>query len=166
MRIMKKTIVVAGVLFLMATGCYAADSIVMGTEQVVKGDVSFAKPVSVSVDLTAISGLEAGHHGEDTHIVNGKVMVSEGGKVAVIGDYNDSSFKSYNSTWDLVGKNQKTHKVNVNLFTGTNGGPVDAKGNQWWMLADDGRFVVHLQGEQDVEPDIYPVTLHIALYQE
>ncbi len=37
MRIIKKMIFIAGALVLMATGSYAADSIVMGTEQVVKG---------------------------------------------------------------------------------------------------------------------------------
>ncbi len=150
----------------MATGSYAADSIVMGTEQVVKGDVSFAKPVSVSFDLTAMSGLEAGHHNHQTLIATGKVTVSEGGKVAIIGDYNSSSFDSSSSTWDLVGKNQKTHKIKVNLYTGTSGGPEDDRGNQWWSLWDDGGFRIQLHGDQDIEPDVYTATVHATNYQD
>ncbi|HDL7800461.1 TPA: hypothetical protein PXP53_003460 [Yersinia enterocolitica] len=165
MSIVKKTIFIAGVLLLMATGSYAADSIVMGTEQVVKGDVSFAKPVSVTLSLTAISGLEAGHHKHQTHLATGKVTASEGGKAVVIGDYNSSSFESTNSIWNLEGKNQKTHKIRVNLFTGMDYGPKDDRGNKWWKLLDDGGFIIQLDGDQDIEPDVYTVTVHAANYQ-
>ncbi|MBX9498734.1 hypothetical protein J8Z86_22130 [Yersinia enterocolitica] len=162
---MKKMIFIAGALLLMATGSYAADSIVMGTEQVVKGDVSFAKPVSVTINLTAISGLEAGHHKHQTHIADGKVTVSEGGKAVIIGDYNGSSFDSNYSTWDIVGKNQKTHKIKVNLYSGIDSSTKDDRGNKWWSLKDDGGFIVQLHGDQDVEPDVYTVTVHAASYQ-
>ncbi|MGT3289606.1 hypothetical protein [Yersinia enterocolitica] len=158
-------IFIAGALLLMATGSYAADSIVMGTEQVVKGDVSFAKPVSVTLNLTAISGIEAGHHKHQTHIATGKVTVSEGGKAVVIGDYNSSSFDSGHSIWNIEGKNQKTHKIRVNLYTGTSVGYGDDRSHKWWTLCDDGGFLVQLDGDQDIEPDVYTVTIHAANYQ-
>ncbi|MBX9497697.1 hypothetical protein J8Z86_16620 [Yersinia enterocolitica] len=164
---MKKMIFIAGALLLMATGSYAADSIVMGTEQVVKGDVSFAKPVSITINLIAISGLEAGHHKHQTHIVDGIVTVSGGGKTGIIGDYNAPSFDSNHSTWDLVGKNQKTHKIKVNLYTKEdNHTAKDDRGNKWWRLTDDGVFLVQLSGDQDIKPDVYTVTVHAASYQD
>ncbi|ELI7925097.1 hypothetical protein RSE70_004443 [Yersinia enterocolitica] len=156
---MKKMIFIAGALLLMATGSYAADSIAPNTEQTVTSDVSFTKVHDINVSVTPISNLVAGRVVRDKEVA--KIMVKSTSDDLFATLMDGEHLGPGDTATTVAEKNDPSNKLVVR-FTSPH-----LRGCQehWCNFPTNEELLITADKNQDVVTGVYPMTLHVALYQ-
>ncbi len=160
MRIVKKMIFIAGALLLMATGSYAADSIAPNTEQTVTSDVSFTKVHDINVSVTPISNLVAGRVGRDKEVV-AKIMVKSTSDDLFATLMDGEHLGPGDTATTVAEKNDPSNKLVVRFNSPNKHGCQE----HWCSFPTNEELLITADKGQDVVTGVYPMTLHVALYQ-
>ncbi|EBX1354242.1 hypothetical protein DQ806_14395 [Salmonella enterica subsp. enterica serovar Okatie] len=159
-----KKLIGASVLSMMAASCYAG-SIIPGSLQQSSVDIGFALPQQLSVKFAPVPNLKAGLVKSNSVIATIAVSSASAKQFAIAADFNAKNVRN-GDTWTLYGKN--TGKGVTVYFYGETGKPqgnVSYDGHPWVIYNINDKLVVKLAGDQNVAPDLYPMTVNIAAYQ-
>ncbi|EEJ5716250.1 pilus assembly protein [Salmonella enterica subsp. enterica] len=159
-----KKLIIASALSMMAASCYAS-GFLPDTEQQKSVDISFAAPESLTVSLEQVPGLMAGrgHDGMDiAKLTVSSTSLQEFGARGISG----SILGSAGSEWKITGRNSgESILVGFSTNVATARGPKMWNGETWSTFDTNAPVNIVITGDQDIQPDTYPLTVDLVGYR-